>query len=77
MKVADGREVIIFGYDGKEAAAFRIYVELQLGKEKWRAPVIFSDVVTRQGLLGQIGFFKFFNVDFRYAEKVMSIRRSK
>jgi len=70
------RRVTIVGVAG-QSSGYLVPAELRLGRYWWAAPVIFSEAVDRQGMLGQLGFFKFFNVDFRYGDKVMDIRRRR
>lgn len=54
-----------------------IKMELQLARHRWTAPTIFSDAGKRRAILGQIGFFAFFTVTFRYAARKIDIRRTR
>ncbi len=75
IDIASGREVILYGYDGSEEKAYRVMVDMQLGRHSWRAPVIFSATVSGRGLLGGAGFFAFFTVTLRYGDRVLDVRR--
>lgn len=68
--------VTIFGA-GEQAIPGRLsQLELQLGRYRWTAPVIFAQRPMRRPILGQIGFFAFFTVSFRYKKGEMDIRRT-
>lgn len=71
------RKVTLLGYDGRPRVGYLVTVELGLGRHRWTAPAIFSEFVTRRGLLGQVGFFAFFTVTFRYRKREMDIRWAK
>lgn len=77
LDVEAGREVRLFGYDGREQQGYRLAIDLQVGRQWWRAPVIFAHSVARGGILGQRGFFQFFTVTFRYIERELEIRRNQ
>lgn len=70
-----GKKVLVKGV-GKERLVGKVVdIQLQLGKRKWIAPTVFLPAVGDRIILGQAGFFAFFNVDFRYHQKAMHIRR--
>lgn len=69
--------VVVVGAGGNEVDGFKMRADLQLGKHRWTAPVIFSEAGRRRGILGQIGFFAFFTVTFRYDKREMDIRRNR
>lgn len=75
LETAD--HVIVVGAGGHELDGFKSTLDLQLGRHRWRAPVIFSDAGRRRGILGQIGFFAFFSVTFRYERREIDIRRNR
>jgi hypothetical protein len=65
--------VALVGAGEHEAPGSLVQCDCQLGRRRWPAPFIFVDVPIRP-VLGQIGFFAFFNVTFRYAKREMDIR---
>lgn len=69
--------VIVVGAGGHELDGFLTTVDLQLGPHRWTARTIFSDAGKRRGILGQIGFFAFFTVAFRYDKRELDIRRNR
>jgi hypothetical protein len=55
----DGIGGIVSGYFGT--------IDLQLESSRWTTEVIFADgIAADTGLLGQLGFFQFYTVMFRY-----------
>jgi hypothetical protein len=77
IHLGDARHVVVVGAGGHEIDGFLTRVELQLGRHRWTAPSIFSEAGSRRGILGQIGFFAFFSVTFRYDQREMDIRRNR
>ncbi len=74
---ADAVEVI--GVGGEASLGYLLGVEHQLHNHRWTAPAIFSNIVGLQSpmVLGQAGFFEFFNVTFKRRKAVMDIRRAR
>jgi hypothetical protein len=77
LSLRKARHVIAVGAGGHEIDGFLTTIELQLVRHRWTAPTIFSDAGQRRAILGQIGFFAFFAVTFRYAQGEMEIRRNR
>ncbi|MCA9217584.1 MAG: retroviral-like aspartic protease [Planctomycetales bacterium] len=77
LNLTGASEVVILGYDGQDAEAYRVMVSFELGNHQWDAPVIFSPAVAGRDLLGQIGFFAFFTVTFDYTGRTMNILRPR
>lgn len=73
----DAEPVVIVGTGDDHLPGLRTGIELQLGRHRWTAPTIFCRDLNREGILGQAGFFAYFNVTFRYAREDMIIRRVK
>lgn len=67
----------IVGFGHEPVTGYREIIELQLRRFRWPAPAVFVDAPNQFNVVGQAGFFAFFNVDFRYQEKEMRIRRVK
>lgn len=65
----------IIGFGKQAAVGYRDIVEWQLGNYRWAAPVVFVDSPNQFNILGQAGFFAFFNVDFRYQGREIHVRR--
>ena len=71
----DDRLVMLQGLGGV-VPGYLATVELRLGTAHWTTNAIFSDAVAaNSGLLGQLGFFQFFTVTFRYGRGEIDIRR--
>jgi hypothetical protein len=67
--------VLIVGAGEHEVAGRLADVDLELDRYRWQAPVVFAEGPMHRPLLGQIGFFAFFTVTFRYHRREMDIRR--
>lgn len=67
--------VVIVGAGEHELPGRLTQIDLQLDRHRWRAPVVFAEGPMRRPILGQIGFFAFFTVTFRYHKREMDIRR--
>ncbi len=65
--------VTIVGAGEHEVPGSLVLVSLKIGERRWAAPVIFAEGLMRP-VLGQAGFFAFFNVTFRYPKREMDIR---
>ena len=77
ISLADAMPVRIVGIGDQESVGHLIMVDLQLRRHRWTAPAIFSTAVSQRAILGQLGFFAFFTVTFRYRRREMSIQRSR
>jgi hypothetical protein len=77
ISLTHATRVAIVGVGEQEVPGLMTTVELQLGRYQWPAPVIFAAGHMRRPLLGQIGFFAFFTVTFRYDKREISIRRNR
>ena len=66
--------VTIVGVGENQVPGWLAPIELRLGRHRWQAPAIFIKGNTRRCILGQIGFFAFFHVTFRYDRREMGIR---
>lgn len=77
IDVEEHREVTISGVGGS-VQGWQVPVTLKLGEWQWESETIFSSgVEAGSGLLGQLGFFAFFDVTFKYTDRVMDVRRVK
>ena len=72
-----GQLVTVVGAGGYELEGFLTEVTFEIGKHRWTAPVIFSDAARGRAILGQIGFFAFFSVTFRYQKRELDIRKNR
>jgi hypothetical protein len=71
------RKVTLQGIGGT-ATGYLATVDLQLGSARWTTDAIFADsIAADSGLLGQLGFFQFFTVTFRYQSGQMIVHRSR
>lgn len=77
ISIHNAEHVVVVGAGGNDIDGFKTPVDLQLGRHRWTAPVIFSEAGRRRGILGQIGFFAYFTVTFRYNKREMEIRRNR
>lgn len=77
LDLEDATPVTIVGIGEQDRSGRLITVDLQLGKHRWTAPTIFSPALGQRLLLGQAGFFAFFNVYFRRRHGNMEIRRAR
>ena len=66
--------VLLQGIGGGASGVLTV-VEFHMGRYRWTAPTIFTDAIGKRGILGQLGFFAFFTVTFRYHEREVDIRR--
>lgn len=73
LELAERFEIIGFGREA--AAGYRDIIEWQLGRYRWTAPIVFVDSPNQFNILGQAGFFAFFDVDFRYKKREIYIRK--
>lgn len=73
----EGEPVTVVGAGGHVMDGFRTSTTFEIGKHRWTAPVIFSDAAEGRAILGQIGFFAFFSVTFRYRKREIDIRRNR
>jgi Aspartyl protease len=67
LSLADSLPVRIVGVGEQESLGHLIIVDLQLERNRWVAPAIFSPSVGQRAILGQLGFFAFFAVRNRAA----------
>lgn len=72
-------EPVVFGGYGEEqlkGVLLAVDMEIELGRKKhhWRAPVIFSEGANKRQVLGQEGFFEFFNIEFRRVDREFEVR---
>jgi hypothetical protein len=74
---ADAVEVV--GVSGEASPGYLLDVEHQLGRYRWTAPAVFSNIIAAQSpmILGQAGFFAFFTVTFKRRRLLMDIRRAR
>lgn len=77
ISLMDAEHVIVIGAGGHDLDGYKTAVDLQLGRRRWQAPVLFSQAGARRAILGQIGVFAFFAVTFRYAKREIEIRRNR
>jgi hypothetical protein len=77
LSLRKARHVIVVGAGGHEIDGLLAMIELQVARHRWTAPTIFSAAGQRRAILGQIGFFAFFTVTFRYAAREIDIRRNR
>lgn len=79
LSLAEGEPVIWGGYGSNELTGFllRVDMRIQLGKKlsAWRGPVIFSEAARERQVLGQAGFFEFFNIEFRRGDREFEVRK--
>jgi hypothetical protein len=75
LDLSHERDVTIIGAGGKETPGKISVVDYKLGRLNWTAPIIFSQAVVERPLLGQLGFFAFFTVTFRYSRRDIQITR--
>jgi hypothetical protein len=69
--------VEIIGVGGSASQGVLLDVEHRLGRHRWRGPAVFSDTVDSPMILGQAGFFEFFNITFKRRQSLMDIRRAR
>ena len=79
LPTEDATAVDIVGVGGHTSRGYLLEVELRLTNHRWKAVAVFSDVVRSDSpmILGQAGFFEFFNVTFRRRRLLMDIRRAR
>jgi hypothetical protein len=81
LSLANGEPVIFGGYGEEQLKGVLLKVDMQveLGRKKhrWRAPVIFSEKANKRQVLGQEGFFEYFDVEFRRRVREFEIRKSR
>jgi hypothetical protein len=77
LSLRKARHVILVGAGGHEIDGLLTTLELRLARSQWTAPTVFSAAGQRRAILGQIGFFAFFTVSFRYAAREIDIRRNR
>lgn len=77
LSLEKGSPVLLAGIEGKDLPGHLVSVELQVGRQRWHAPTIFSQALGSQVILGQAGFFAFFTVTFRYQKSEMRIQRAQ
>jgi hypothetical protein len=76
IEAPSGRLVTLRGIGGT-MPGYLAAIELQLGASRWTTDAIFADgIAADSGLLGQLGFFQFFTVTFRYQSGEIDIRRA-
>ncbi len=68
------RPVFLQGIGG-DASGVLTVVEFPVGRYRWTAPTIFTTAIGKRGILGQLDFFAFFTVTFRYREREVKIQR--
>jgi hypothetical protein len=73
LNIGDEAPVLLSGFDGREAEGFLVPVELQFGEYRWAAPVIFSEASRSRAVVGRVGFFKFFLINFNEKNSWMDI----
>lgn len=69
--------VVIVGASEHEVPGRLTEINLQIGRHRWQAPVVFAEGPLNRPLLGQIGFFAYFTVTFRYRKREIDIRRAR
>ena len=77
LDLSQASQVEIIGAGGHEFPGFMTVVDLQLGRHRFRAPIIFTEQGINESLLGQNGFFSHFTVTFRYARRDLVITPSR
>ena len=75
IDLSDAEDVTVVGAGDNELDGWRTKVQFKLGRHRWQAPAIFSEAATSRAILGQIGFFAYFTVTFRFRKREMDIRR--
>lgn len=78
----DKAEPVIFGgYGSKKLSGALIDVNLAIDLDgrthRWRGSVIFSEAARDRAVLGQEGFFEFFDVEFRRRVREFEIRKPR
>lgn len=71
-----GRRVTVVGVGDQQYPGHLVTIRLQLGRNRWSAPTIFSPALEDRAILGQVGFFAFFTVTFRYQKREVEVRRT-
>lgn len=81
LPLVDGEPVIWGGYGDNELTGILLEVDMQmqLGKRSvsWRGPAIFSEAARERQVLGQAGFFEFFDIEFRRADREFEVRERR
>jgi hypothetical protein len=70
-------QVTIVGVGGAHTKGYAAVADYQIGNQAWSGPIIFSEAVNERPLLGQAGFFAFFNVTFRHYQRDIRLTRSR
>lgn len=69
ISLKDARPVTVFGVGDAELAGKLTVVELELAPHHFAAPAIFVEGLSTPAILGQAGFFQFFDVTFRRKQR--------
>jgi hypothetical protein len=77
IDLSDADDVTVVAAGGGELDGWKTTVTFQLSRRRCRAPAIFSETGKRRAILGQVGFFAYFTVTFRYRKREMDIRRAR
>jgi hypothetical protein len=75
-----GNKKLLFGMGHQEITGFECELEIKIqGFDKHKAKVIFSDQIPPNsfGVLGNLGFFNKYDIDFQYNRKVITVNSSK
>jgi hypothetical protein len=75
IPLAKGERVVIIGVGEHDLPGVLVQVDLRLSKHRWTGPVIFCRELKQRAILGQAGFFAYFDVTFRYRRKEIIVRR--
>jgi predicted aspartyl protease len=62
-------------YGGSTTFAYRASIEAQLGKEKIKIPVVFTEAAGTKPILGRSGFFEKYSVYFNARDQKIEIRK--
>lgn len=78
LPLSTGEQVIFGGYGSGKLQGVLLEVDMQITLDEkvhvWHAPAIFSKGANKRQVLGQEGFFEFFNIEFRRADREFEIR---
>lgn len=76
----EGAEAVdVIGVGGNSSLGYLLDVDHQLLNHRWKAPAIFSSVIDAKSpmVLGQAGFFEYFNVNFKRRKSLIDICRAR
>ena len=75
ISLTSGAPVIVSGLGDSETNGTEVDVEFRLGRQTWTAPVVFVSTGNQEVILGQLGFFAFFDITFWYQQRTIDIRK--